>query len=87
MGWLGDKWIKLHPWGLKIKLHKFYSLWSTLEYWSIISYLPKLPKLGDDTCQQLIGWKTIEIIFFNKSIIINLINLINNVAQVFGFSL
>ncbi len=57
MGWFDGKKVELHPWGPKIKLHKWHSLWSTLEYWLNISYLLKLPRLGGDTCQQLIRWK------------------------------
>jgi hypothetical protein len=45
MWWLGGKGIELHPWGLKIKLHKWLSLWSTLEYWLNILYLLWLPRL------------------------------------------
>jgi hypothetical protein len=62
-------------------------------------YLFRLPKLSGDTCQQLIGWtimklEIIEIkiyhiiyIIYNKSIIINIINLKNNISQVFGSNL
>ncbi len=27
-----------------------------LEYWLNIPYLPRLLRLGDDTCQNFIGW-------------------------------
>ncbi len=92
VGWLGGKKVEFHPWGPRIKLHKWHMLWSTLKYWLNISYLPKLLRLGGDMCQQLIGWKimTLKIIAikihpniyitYNKSIIINIINLKNNVS-------
>ncbi len=32
VGWLGGKRVKLHPWGSRIKFHKCYVLWSTLDY-------------------------------------------------------
>ncbi len=69
-------------WGPKIKLHKWHSLWSTLEYWPNISYLFRLPRLGGDKCQQLIKWKILRLkiieikiyliiyIIYNKSTII-----------------
>jgi hypothetical protein len=60
MWWLGDKGIVFPPWGPRIKLHKWHLLWSTLKYWSNIPYLPRLPSLGGDTCQKLIGWKIIK---------------------------
>jgi len=43
VGWLGDKWIQFHPWGLNIKLHKWHS-WS--QQWPNIPYLIRLPRLG-----------------------------------------
>ncbi len=62
-----------------------------MKYWLNILYLLKLLKLGDDMCQQLIGWKNNEIkksyylIIYDKSIIINSIKILNNVPQVFGY--
>jgi hypothetical protein len=44
--WLGEKGVELHSWSPNMKFHKWHALWSTLEYWPNISYLPKLPKLG-----------------------------------------
>jgi hypothetical protein len=44
--WHGEKAVELHLCGPNIKFHKWDALWSTLEYWLNISYLPKLPKLG-----------------------------------------
>jgi hypothetical protein len=64
-----------------------------LKYWLSIIYLPILVQLGDDTCQQLIGWKIIKLkkfIYYNiyiKYIVINIINLKNNVTQNFGSNL
>ncbi len=83
MGWLGVKGIEFHPWGPKFKVHKWHSLWSTLEYWPNILYIPRLPSLSGDTCEQLIGWKIIWLkiigieiyIIYNKFIIIDVINL------------
>ncbi len=46
MGCLGGKGVELHPWGPRIKHHKWHLLWSTLEYFLNISYLPRLPRLG-----------------------------------------
>jgi len=57
LGWFNGKKIELHPWDTRIKFHKWHSLWSTLEYWLNIPYLPGLPSLCADTCQQLLGWK------------------------------
>jgi len=47
VGYLGGKGVELHPWDLKIKLHKWHELWSILEYWPNIPYLPNLLRLGD----------------------------------------
>jgi hypothetical protein len=44
--WCGGKGIKLHPCGSRIKFHKCYALWSTLDYWQNILCLFRLPKLG-----------------------------------------
>jgi hypothetical protein len=79
MGCLSGKRVEFHPWGPRIKLHKWHVLWSTLEYWLNIPYLFRLPKLGGDTCQQLIGWKIMRLKIIeikihpiiNKYIIIN----------------
>jgi hypothetical protein len=46
LGWLGAKRIELFPWDMRIKFHKWHSLWSTLEYWPDIPYLLRLPRLG-----------------------------------------
>jgi len=59
--WFGDKGIELHTWDLRNKLHMWHSLWSTLEYWWNILYLLKLPRLGGDTCLQLIRWKIMKL--------------------------
>jgi len=40
--WLGGKGVELHPWCLRIKLHKWHLLWSTLEYWLNNLYLLRL---------------------------------------------
>jgi hypothetical protein len=64
VGWqLGGKGVELHPWGPKVKLHKWHALWSTLKYWPNIPYLLRLLRLGGNTCQQLIGWKIMKLIY------------------------
>jgi hypothetical protein len=99
VGWLDGKGVELHPWGPKIKLHKWHELWSTLEYWLNIPYLLRLPRLGGDTCQQLIWWKIMKLkiiqikihpiisYYIEISMIINIINFKNNVSQVFRSNL
>ncbi len=61
MGWFCGEGVELHPWDPRIKLQKWHELWSTLEYWPNIPYLPKRPKLSGDTCQQLIGWEIMRL--------------------------
>jgi hypothetical protein len=51
VGWLDDKRVEFHPWGLKIKCQKWHSLWSTLEYWLNILYVLRLFSLGGGICQ------------------------------------
>jgi hypothetical protein len=71
--WCGGKGVELHPYSPRIKFHKSHSLWPTLEYWLNISYLPKLPRLGHDTCQQSIGWKIMKL----KNILFIILYIIN----------
>jgi hypothetical protein len=46
VGWLGDKGIHFHSWGSRIDLHEWHGLWSTLECWTNIPYLPSQHRLG-----------------------------------------
>jgi hypothetical protein len=45
VGWHGGKGVQFHPLTTKIKLCKWHSLRSMLEYRLNIFYLPKLPRL------------------------------------------
>jgi hypothetical protein len=46
VGWCGGNWVEFHPWGPRIKLHKWHLLLSMMKYWLNILYLLRLLKLN-----------------------------------------
>jgi hypothetical protein len=43
--WFGGKDVEVYLWGPRIKFHNKHALWSTLDYWSNVSYLLGLLKV------------------------------------------